>query len=155
MARSYTGWFVIALLLLAGCGSDAPETGTSSFSCHPDTLQSGSTLALTLPASVEGDLAVTDPNGTVFFAYRSGRAHPQLAPSPDQPALSSGATLRFPVDSLQLKPYAYDARAAIAVFRQRGNYTVRLGPGLADGAEPVHACTVYFAAAPSTPSPRP
>lgn len=154
MARSFIGFLTMALLLM-GCSADAPQPGESAFSCTPDTLHAGSNLTIKLPDPAEGDLAFVDPNGTVFFAYRQGQAHPQLTPVPDQPALSAGATLRFPVDSLRMKPYAYDARAAIPVFRHPGAYTLRLGRELANGVTPAHTCTVHFASDRSMPAARP
>ncbi len=150
-------WIYAGLaLLLLGCGGNTPPPQAEpAFSCAPDTLHAGDTMTITLPDAAEGDLAIVDPQGTLFVAYRTGTAHPQLSPAPAQSALTSGDTLRFQADSLQIKPYAYDARAAIPVFRERGSYEIRLGPNLADGVAPQHRCTVFVASSRSTSPARP
>lgn len=135
---------VLSLFLLGGCTSDAPSDTSDTLACSPDTLRAGQAITIDIPSDPGGDLAVIDPSGTVHFAYRAGQAHPQLAPVPTRSTLRGESTLRWPVDSLALKPYAYDARAASHVFRSPGTYTIQLGSDLAAPSAPTHRCSVYF-----------
>lgn len=139
------GTLLLGTLLLAGCAPDAPSNGERALTCTPDTLRPGQSLSIQLPADPGEDLAVVDPNGTVYLAYRAGTAHPQLLPAPSSPKLSGPASLRWSVDSLEMKPYAYDARAAMIVFRQAGTYDIRLGTNVATASTPRYHCSVHYA----------
>jgi hypothetical protein len=103
-----------------------------------------------MPTPHGDDLLVEDPDGTVYFAFQDGAASPFLAPAPAMPAAGARGfgnlgVLALPLDSLEMKPYAYDARSAVRVFRKPGAYTWRVGTGLpAQGPDPLLACTIVW-----------
>lgn len=88
-------------------------------------------------------LAVTPPDTTWFYLI-----YPHPDPS-DHVLESSEAfvdmpTIRFPAD-LKAKPRVYGRDTLEAVFREAGDYVLRIGRKLeSDRASEIHKCTVRF-----------
>ena len=131
--------------LLTGCGAEqaAQNTAAPALTCAPDTLRAGDTLQVHLSAP-GSHLSLADPSGTVYYAFSDGAAHPLLAPALSARLDADRPQLALPIDSLQMKPVAYDARTAIPVFRRPGTY--RLYLTAADNVADTTAadCTVEF-----------
>lgn len=133
-----------SVLLWTGCADRSTES-SESLVCTPDTLYRGQTLRLRLPTPHGGDLAIVDPKGTVYFAYREGTPHPMLSPPAPSGTFTTRELVRFETERVEMKPFIYDARPAIRVFRQTGPYEIRLGSHLvATDQAPAHRCTVYY-----------
>lgn len=124
-------------------GEVAESSGSPAFQCAPKVFSRRDTITLRMTVPHGEYLAVTPPDTTWFYLI-----YPHPDPS-DRVLESSEAfvdmpAIRFPAD-LKARPRVYGRDTLEAVFREPGDYVLRIGRKLeSDRASEIHKCTVRF-----------
>ena len=135
-----------ATALVKGSPTDASggadtSVGSAAFQCAPKVFSRRDTITLRMKTPHGEYLAVNQPNGTIFYLI-----YPH--PEPSDPVLESSEafveipTIRFRAD-LKARPRVYGRDTLEAVFREPGEYVLRIGHKLeSERASEIHKCTV-------------
>ncbi|MDX1618966.1 MAG: hypothetical protein R3224_09280 [Balneolaceae bacterium] len=140
---------LLVLFILCSSFSNAADRDSgiraSVLDCQPDTLDESTVLRLTMPVPHGGDLGIIDPEGTYYFAFRDGKAEPEMTPQPDFLYFEKQPVFEINPSAFRLLPYVYGAEDAVRVFREPGTYRIRLSQNLeTDDGTKVHECRVLY-----------